>query len=68
MRLLVTIGINNPAFDGDNLGSELARILRDLANQLADTPRAALAAKYGIELRDVHGNHVGSASIDKVNS
>jgi len=52
---VVKICTENQAFE-DNCGSEIARILRKLANQIEDT--GACTSK---NLYDINGNKVGSA-------
>jgi len=59
MKLKITIDTDNAAFEGDNLGPELARLLRyaaDGAEALEDQP-----AEWKLPLRDLNGNYVGTA-------
>lgn len=56
----LTIELDNSAFDGDDCGPELARILRDMADKVEDLPRRELG-DYGSPPRDVNGNRVGQA-------
>lgn len=51
----------NAAFEGDNAGPEIARILRDLA---ASVLAADLSVDAGWKLRDINGNTVGEAYFD----
>ena len=54
----ITINTDNDAFDdGDNGASEVARILRALADRLAENGIVALPC----HLRDINGNRVGYA-------
>lgn len=57
MELRLSIDTSNAAFDGDDRGLELARILRDLADKLeaGDFGPTYTAAP----LRDINGNRVG---------
>ena len=59
MNARITINMDNAAFE-DFLGSELARILRDLADRIED---GDLADR--IVLRDYNGNTVGQFEIDE---
>jgi len=57
MKAQIEIDLENEAFCGPKCGQEVARILRELANYLADDPRFVFnGAKV---LRDVNGNKVG---------
>ena len=55
MKFQVVIDVENAAFDGQSRGGELARILRKLAEKLADAPNGNIAGR----LDDVNGNEVG---------
>lgn len=55
MELIIRIKCDNAAFEGDP-GLEVARILREYADDVADG--VALNRK----LRDINGNTVGSAN------
>ena len=57
-KFTVTITTDNAAFADDDLGPELARILRRLADTLASCSRADIDA---YNLRDINGNRVGAA-------
>lgn len=62
-RATITIKMNNAAFsndDGEGLarGPELARILRGLADRIADDPDPS-----GCPLHDVNGNRVGEFAV-----
>lgn len=52
----VTIRTDNAAFEGQDYGHEIARILRSLASDLEAGHRG------GQSLRDINGNTVGAAS------
>ena len=66
MKLKLTIKMDNAAFEADGQtrrfrnGSELARILRDLASQMSD---CTLESGETFNLRDVNGNTVGKAEV-----
>lgn len=63
MHARISIAMDNAAFgeDGFDRGSELARILRDLADEF-DGGGAATGTNY--HLRDLNGNTVGCARIE----
>lgn len=58
MKIEIIIRMDNAAFDEGNAGQEAARILRELAGDLAD---GRLAAEDDQSLRDFNGNNVGRA-------
>lgn len=55
---VVRIETDNAAFEGDR-GTEIARILRKLANKVDGTD-----ADSNVRLMDVNGNTVGSAGVE----
>ena len=57
MKFKVVIDVENAAFEDENMGTELARILREVA----DTVDGTSGETESIEgtLRDVNGNKVG---------
>lgn len=57
-KFTVTITTDNAAFADDDLGPELARILRRLADTVAGCSRDDID---GYTLRDINGNRVGEA-------
>lgn len=59
MKLIITIKLDSAAFDDGN-GTEVARILRELANEITDT---TLEAGDSQGLRDINGNRVGTAEV-----
>jgi hypothetical protein len=63
MKLTIEIALDNEAFGYGDDGSEVARILRRLAN---DMDGCALSARGWVaKLRDVNGNTVGEARVEK---
>lgn len=58
MRFELNVSTDNAAFDGEDREEELARILRDAADQVA---RSILRPNEPIRLFDVNGNRVGFA-------
>ena len=60
MKAKIEINLNNDAFQ-PSAGPELARILRNLANDLDEHPDA-----YGIVVADINGNSVGHFEIEQI--
>ena len=56
----LTIEANNAAFEDAGAGNEVARILRELADRLEDSP---LVDGDEYLLRDYNGNTVGKAEV-----
>lgn len=62
---VLRIDLGNDAFGGDDLGPELARILRDLAGRLEDQSRVYLAGNgKRSSVRDINGNAAGNLCIE----
>lgn len=61
MNITITINTDNDAFT-DRAGSEVARILNNLAKQVNDWPGVN---EFSIGLRDINGNKVGSCEVTK---
>lgn len=62
---VLRIDLGNDAFSGEDLGPELARVLRDLAGRLEEQSRAYLAGNGNRTMaKDLNGNTVGSLLID----
>jgi hypothetical protein len=61
MKLTVNIDTDNAAFEGDNLGPELARILHRVATAVKDLESEP--AEFELHLRDINGYRVGSADL-----
>ena len=60
MGITIRIRMDNAAFEPAN-GIEAARILRNLAEKLANA--GELAANDEVKLRDINGNSVGSCKV-----
>ncbi len=60
MKAQITIAMDNSAFE--DMGIELARILRNIANEVENKGEESLAYS-GWNLRDVNGNTVGHIKI-----
>jgi hypothetical protein len=59
MTFKLSIVCDNAAFDDGNAGSEIARILREVANELDGDD----AEGYEKRLTDMNGNAVGTAKV-----
>lgn len=62
MKYIIEIETDNDAFQGENLGIELSRILNTLEKKLIHYDSAYLIAN-NIYLNDINGNRVGKAYI-----
>ena len=60
MKLIIQIRMNGAAFEEGN-GYEAARILRDLADKIALTPRFNVGEEQ--PLRDCNGNNTGFCQV-----
>lgn len=60
MRVRISIKCDNAVFDEGNNGAEVARILRDIADRIAD--RALLECR-AFPLHDGNGNKVGNYDV-----
>jgi hypothetical protein len=58
MRLSLVLDTDNAAFDGDNLGPEVSRILIKYANAIKE--ESARAFLIRASLKDTNGNTVGN--------
>lgn len=61
-RILITIDTENSAFEGDNVGSESARILRELASKI-ETSNLVSTFDRSLWLKDVNGNRLGKMEV-----
>lgn len=64
MRVTITLDCGNAAFD-DAPGYEVARILRQLADDAENVPGLPRQEWNGYKLRDVNGNTVGAVKVSK---
>lgn len=62
MTFNVRISTDNVAFEEDNLGLEIARILRGVADEIES---GVIATGETIRLRDSNGNRVGFATLSE---
>lgn len=58
MRYVLEINVDNAAFEQNNLGPEVARILRGISNHVENTAWVNAPKDMGA-LRDANGNRVG---------
>lgn len=58
------INCENAAFEGDNLDTEIVRILRKLADRIEGQTREGLAGET-FKLKDINGNTVGEAEFEE---
>lgn len=58
----VTFDTDNAAFDGDNFGAEIARILTVVAADVQPAGQNGLSPDRSLALRDSNGNTVGYAT------
>ena len=65
MTIKIRIETDNAAFEGDNIGCEIARILRRVAEIVDGEARKSLS-EYSLSLLDVNGNAAGFAVFDKL--
>ena len=61
MQLKITIDMDNAAFEDDS--EEASRILKVAADKLSSHLRNDPEADFSINLRDINGNRVGTASL-----
>ncbi len=63
MTARVTVEMDNAAFDGDDAGPELARILRNLGERVATCERRYLVVAPLQFVCDSNGNTIGTLRI-----
>tara|TARA_B100000965_G_scaffold246133_1_gene206590 strand:+ start:739 stop:936 length:198 start_codon:yes stop_codon:yes gene_type:complete len=59
MRLNLVLDTDNAAFDGDQLGPEVSRILIKYANSIKEVVDPDTSIDLETRLRDINGNDVG---------
>ena len=60
-RAKLTITMDNAAFEGENCGPELARILREAAGEAENL--TYIGKRATMVLRDINGNRVGCLTV-----
>lgn len=63
MKLTLTIDTENAAFDDEDCGPELARILRALADDFNEPTERYKLHGYAATVMDANGNRCGAVSI-----
>ena len=61
-KLTLVLSTDNAAFEGENLGPEIARILKSYAHAIREVKDPESQWKLERRLRDINGNTVGSVS------
>ena len=61
-KLTLVLSTDNAAFEGENLGPEIARILKSYANAIKEVKEPESQWELESKLRDINGNAVGSVS------
>lgn len=64
MKLTVEIKAENAAFTGEDLGPELARLLRKAADYFTDHNADDVTDVDTLTLMDANGNRVGAAELN----
>ena len=59
----IIMNVDNDAFMHDNLGSEIARILRNYANAIEPVVDPDTTWELEPKLRDINGNTIGIVSL-----
>ena len=61
--LKISIITDNPAFEYENLGSEISRILKSYANAIESVIDPDTSWELETRLRDINGNTVGQVKL-----
>ena len=61
--LNISINTNNAAFESENLGSEISRILKSYANAIESVIDPDTSWELETRLRDINGNTVGQVKL-----
>lgn len=59
-ELKIVLSTDNAAFEGENLGPEIARILKSYAHAIKEVQDPETTWELESKLRDINGNTVGS--------
>ena len=59
----IIMNVDNDAFMHDNLGSEIARILRNYANAIEPVEDPDTTWELETKLRDINGNTIGKVTL-----
>ena len=61
--LNISINTDNTAFESENLGSEISRILKSYANAIESVIDPDTSWELETKLRDINGNTVGQVKL-----
>ena len=61
--LNISINTDNSAFESENLGSEISRILKSYANAIESVIDPDTSWELETKLRDINGNTVGQVKL-----
>ena len=61
--LKISINTDNAAFEDENLGSEISRILKSYANAIESVVDPDTSWELETRLRDINGNTVGQVKL-----
>ena len=61
--LKISINTDNAAFENENLGSEISRILKSYANAIESVIDPDTSWELETRLRDINGNTVGQVKL-----
>ena len=61
--LKISINTDNAAFESENLGSEISRILKSYANAIESVIDPDTSWELETKLRDINGNTVGQVKL-----
>ena len=61
--LNISINTDNSAFESENLGSEISRILKSYANAIESVVDPDTSWELETRLRDINGNTVGQVKL-----
>ena len=61
--LNISINTDNSAFESENLGSEISRILKSYANAIESVIDPETSWELETRLRDINGNTVGQVKL-----
>ena len=61
--LKISINTDNAAFEDENLGSEISRILKSYANAIESVIDPDTSWELETKLRDINGNTVGQVKL-----
>ena len=61
-KLTLILSTDNAAFEGDNLGPEISRILKAYAHAIQEVSDPSTQSELESRLKDINGNVVGSVT------